>query len=146
MCSGKNESKKPATSPIVAGVDQEIKAPWGMCPVMSTWDALVINPGRGQGQVSLLSSPQIVNIKSEAPCIGPRCQWWIPEWESCCVRGIATIREIAAALKPTSWKENLKLSESDTERVELYLNKKINKMMAEIERLSAIVDKGGNGE
>ncbi len=74
----------------------------------------------------------------EVPCMGSRCQWWIPEWESCCVRGIATIREIASALEPTSWKENLKTQQS----VESYLNKKINKLIAEVERLSGIVAEG----
>jgi hypothetical protein len=135
----KTESKKPTGSPIVGGLDQAEKAPWRMCPLMSRCQAVVM-PSHSPGGPPIISGPKITSLNMEVPCMGPRCQWWIPEWESCCVRGIATIREVAAALEPTSWKKNLKTLEG----TESSLNGKIKNLTAEVERLRVrLQERGG---
>lgn len=132
----KNEPKKPTGSPIIAGVDRDevAKAPYGMCPVISGCQAVVV-PSHAGMRPPLVAAPQVINVNMEVPCMGPRCHWWIPEWESCCVRGIAKLPEIAAVIKPASWKENLEPSRQTPLSVEVYLNEKINNLVTEIEGL-----------
>lgn len=119
MLPEKNESKKPA---IITAGKQDVKAPYGLCPKMSRSQAVVV-PSHAGMRPPLVAAPQVSVVNMEVPCMGPRCQWWIPEWESCCVRGIARLGEIAAVLEPSK-------------TANLYLNRKINRMLMEIERLS----------
>lgn len=105
----KTESKKPA---IITAGKQDAKAPYGMCPKMSRSQAVVVSHLPGM-QRPLVSGPQVNVVNMEVPCMGPRCQWWIPEWESCCVRGIARLPEIAAVLEPSTFR---KKKDGDDER------------------------------
>lgn len=123
----KTESKKidvpdqPEKKRLIDVRDQAVKAPWGMCPITSNCQAVVVPSHLGMKE-RIMGAPQVINVNMEVPCIGPRCQWWIPEWESCCVRGIAAIREVAAAIEPS-------------ESASSYLNRKINRLLSEIEGL-----------
>lgn len=90
----KNESKKPV---IITGGKQDAKAPYGICPKMSRSQAVVV-PSQGVRH-PIVVAPQVNIVNMEVPCMGPRCHWWIAEWESCSVRGIGRLPEIAAALR-----------------------------------------------
>jgi len=78
------------------------KEPYGVCPFCSGASALLaatpplsMNDPKG---IIGVSQPQVIPVNITAPCVGPRCQLWVEDFEGCTFRSVARLKGIDVRL------------------------------------------------
>jgi hypothetical protein len=107
MSNNNNSQGTPIAEPTPTQVGKFKDAPYGICPLISTVQAVVLKVvGSGMPGLSLpksgLESSEIRPVNLISPCIGTDCQWFQDDWKGCSVRSLARLPSIARAMESPS--------------------------------------------